>query len=38
LEKTELHEPFTGLQEVVKPFYCLLSPDAVKLNGQPVCK
>jgi hypothetical protein len=38
LENTELHEPFSGLQEVVKPFYCMISPEAVKLNGQPVCK
>jgi hypothetical protein len=38
LENTQLHEPFAGLQEVVKPFYCLISPNAVKLSGQPVCK
>ena len=38
LEKTQLHEPFAGLQDVVKPFYCLINPNAVKLNGQPVCK
>ena len=38
LEQTQLHEPFAGLQEVVKPFYCMVNPNAVKLNGQPVCK
>ena len=38
LNETQLHEPFSGLQEVVKPFYCLISPNAIKLNGQPVCK
>ena len=38
LDQTQLHEPFAGLQDVVKPFYCMLSPNAVKLNGQPVCK
>jgi hypothetical protein len=38
LEQTQLHEPFVGLQEVVKPFYCMLSPDALGLNGQPVCR
>jgi hypothetical protein len=38
LENTELHEPFAGLQEVVRPFYCMISPNAVKLSGQPVCK
>jgi hypothetical protein len=38
LDQTQLHEPFAGLQDVVKPFYCMISPNAVKLNGQPVCK
>lgn len=38
LDQTQLHEPFSGLQEVVKPFYCILNPNALKLNGQPVCK
>ncbi len=26
LNQTELHEPFTGLRQVVEPFYCLLNP------------
>ena len=38
LAETQLHEPFSGLQEVVKPFYCMLNPAALKLNGQPVCQ
>ena len=38
LDQTQLHEPFAGLQEVVKPFYCLVNPNAVNLDGQPVCK
>jgi hypothetical protein len=38
LEQTQLHEPFFGLQEVVRPFYCMLNPTALKLSGQPVCK
>lgn len=38
LAQTQLHEPFSGLQEVVKPFYCLINPNAVKLDGQSVCK
>ena len=37
LSQTDLHEPFTGLQEVVKPFYCLVEPGALKLSGEPVC-
>jgi len=38
LEQTQLHEPFVGLQEVVKPFYCMLNPGAINLHDQPVCK
>jgi hypothetical protein len=38
LAETQLHEPFSGLQEVVKPFYCMINPAALKLSGQPVCK
>jgi hypothetical protein len=38
LNQTQLHEPFTGLQEVVKPFYCMLSPSALNLDNQPVCQ
>lgn len=38
LAQTQLHEPFVGLQDVVRPFYCMLSPNALNLSGQPVCK
>jgi hypothetical protein len=38
LAQTELHEPFAGLQDVVRPFYCMLSPFAVNLDQQPVCQ
>lgn len=38
LSQTELHEPFTGLQDVVRPFYCMINSNAVGLNGEPVCK
>jgi hypothetical protein len=38
LEQTQLHEPFSGLQDVIKPFYCMINPGALKLSGQPVCK
>jgi hypothetical protein len=37
LSQTELHEPFVGLQDVIKPLYCALSPNAVNLAGRPVC-
>lgn len=36
LNQTELHEPFVGLQEVVKPWYCLIEPNAL-LEGVQVC-
>lgn len=36
LSQTELHEPFVGLQEVVKPWYCLIQPEAT-VNGLQVC-
>ena len=38
LEQTQLHEPFVGLQDVVRPIYCMLNSGAVGLDGQPVCK
>jgi hypothetical protein len=28
LNQTQLHDPYTGLQGVVKPYYCLLEPNA----------
>jgi hypothetical protein len=38
LNTTELHQPFTGLQEVVRPYYCLIKPDATNLiDNSPVC-
>jgi len=36
LSGTQLHEPFVGLQQVVKPWYCLVEPDAF-VNGVQVC-
>lgn len=36
LDQTELHEPFVGLQQVVKPWYCLIEPNAT-FNDSPVC-
>ena len=38
LSQTELHEPFTGLQDVVRPFYCMINSNAVNLNGEPICR
>src|SRR5690349_7807815 len=36
LQQTELHEPFVGLQQVVKPWYCLIEPNAL-MEGVQVC-
>ena len=38
LNQTDLHEPFVGLQEVVRPLYCLVEPGASNLDGQLVCR
>jgi hypothetical protein len=38
LASTDLHEPFVGLKEVVKPFYCAVEPNALDLDGQLVCR
>jgi hypothetical protein len=36
LDQTELHEPFVGLQQVVRPWYCLIEPNAL-FNDLQVC-
>ncbi|HEY2980949.1 MAG TPA: hypothetical protein VGJ22_07195 [Anaerolineales bacterium] len=38
LAQTELHEPFVGLQDVLRPYYCLVEPNALTLDGLPVCR
>jgi hypothetical protein len=35
---TELHEPFVGLQDVVRPLYCLVDPNATGIDTQLVCQ
>ncbi len=37
MEQTQLHDPFVGLQDVVRPFYCMLDPGALGVDQQPVC-
>jgi len=37
LAQTQLHEPFSGLQDVVRPFLCLLQPNVLGVDGLPVC-
>ena len=34
LKDTELHQPFVGLQEVVRPWYCLFLPESDALYIQ----
>lgn len=36
LSRTQLHDPFVGLQKVVEPWYCLVEPNAT-FNGLQVC-
>jgi hypothetical protein len=38
LQATELHPAILGLQDTIKPFYCIVSPAAVSLTGTPVCR
>jgi hypothetical protein len=37
LNETQLHDPFVGLRKVVEPYYCMINPDALSLDGQPAC-
>ena len=38
LKETQLNDPFVGLQNVIKPLYCLLEPQAVNMDEQPICQ
>ncbi len=38
MRNTELHPAFAGLQDTIKPLYCIVNPSAESLAGQPVCK
>jgi hypothetical protein len=37
LNETQLHDPFKGLGDVVQPYYCMINPTALNMDGQPVC-
>jgi hypothetical protein len=37
LHDTDLGVPFQGLQDVIQPLYCLIAPNAVNLENQPIC-
>lgn len=38
LNQTDLHDPFVGLQEVIRPLYCLVEPNASNLDGVLICR
>jgi len=38
LNTSQLHQPFIGLQEVVKPIYCIVDSNAKNLDGNLICK
>lgn len=38
LRDTDLHPAIIGLQDTIKPLYCIISPSALSLTGAPVCK
>lgn len=38
LSATSLNDPFIGLQDVVRPIYCVTNPEAVDMDGQPICQ
>jgi hypothetical protein len=38
MNQTELHEPFVGLQDVVRPWYCMVEPGASSVGGQLICQ
>ncbi len=38
LHETELHPAIVGLEDTIKPLYCIVNPSAQSLTGQFVCK
>ncbi len=38
LQTTDLHPALVGLQDTIRPVYCMITPLAKALNGEPVCK
>lgn len=38
LHNTELHPAISGLEETVRPLYCIVNPSAQSLAGDPVCR
>jgi hypothetical protein len=38
LSSTDMHPAITGLEQTIKPLYCVLNPDAISINNVPVCR
>ena len=38
LKDTDLHPAIIGLQDTLKPLYCMVSPSSLSLDGAPVCQ
>ena len=38
IEDTELYTPLVGFKKILHPFYCLLFPDAISLDGEEICQ
>jgi hypothetical protein len=38
LDKTDLHKPFIGLQQVISPFYTLMQPQIKRPEDVPLCQ
>src|SRR5512143_1035885 len=38
LQQTDLHPALVGLQDTIRPIYCIVTPLAQALNGEPVCR
>ena len=38
LQDTELHPAVLGLQDTIRPLYCMVNPAALSITGDSVCK
>lgn len=38
LQQTDLHPALVGLQDTIRPIYCMVTPLAQSVTGEPVCK
>ena len=38
MQQTDLHPALLGLEDTIRPLYCMVSPAALSLDGAPVCR